>query len=335
MIPSTLHRLRKVLLALSLLCCLLALWQPHWPSQQNYYRLLFTVDITGSMNVRDYQYQDEPQSRLERSKQVMIDILQKLPCGSQVALSIFTERRSFLLLENVEVCQNYSPLIQSINMLNWRMAWEGDSHIARGLHSALELAQGLHSDLIFISDGQESPPLPYHGGPVYEAPDNAPYIPKGFILGAGARALSPIPKFNDQGHEIGFYEEDEVDQENRLGIPPSGSQDREGWHPRNAPFGASKAHGTEHLSSVKQSYLQELALDTALHYADLNDATSVLSLLPHKLHTQQQSSPLSTRPLWIGLALLWLTLYYLSGIPRRGFLNIKRKKGKVHSSGAD
>lgn len=314
MTAKTLQYGRKTLLSFALLFCLLALWQPHWQSQQSTYRVLFTVDITGSMNVRDYSYRGTPQSRLERSKQVMLDIVQSLPCGSQAGLAIFTERRSFLLLENIEVCQNYSPLSQAIELLNWRMAWEGDSHITRGLHSALALSQELHSDLIFISDGQESPPLPYHGRPTYEVPANGTYTPQGFILGAGSRTLSPIPKFDEQGHEIGFYEEDEVDQENRLGMPPSGSEERDGWHPRNAPFGANKAQGTEHLSSVKFTHLHDLANDTGLHYVDLDEAASVLSLLPSTLHPQAQPRPFNTRPIWLALTLLGLILYYFSSV---------------------
>ncbi|MCQ9615837.1 VWA domain-containing protein [Paenalcaligenes niemegkensis] len=317
MSSTSLHRLRRLLLLISLIGVAIALWQPTWQREQATYKLLFTVDITGSMNVRDYTDRGHPQSRLERSKQVMLELLQQLPCGSQVGLAIFTERRSFLLLENMEVCSNYSPLSQAISMLNWRMAWEGDSHIARGLYSAVDLAHSLNSDLLFISDGQEAPPLPHHGRPDYDGTSDEQSAPQGFVLGAGGLALSPIPKHDEEGNEIGFFSEDEVDQENRLGLPPTSAEESEGWHPRNAPFGAASARGTEHLSSVKQSYLQELALATNLDYADLDTADQLLPLFATHLRATLQSSPYNTRSIWLGITLLSLILYYLSALLTR------------------
>ncbi len=41
----------------------------------------------------------------------------------------------------------------------WREAWEGDSHIASGLYRAIDMAKDLNSNLVFITDGKEAPPL--------------------------------------------------------------------------------------------------------------------------------------------------------------------------------
>ncbi|HLS42599.1 MAG TPA: vWA domain-containing protein [Paenalcaligenes sp.] len=317
MTPTLLRRLRRLLLLTAVVCTALAVWAPTWQREQATYNLLFTLDVTGSMNVRDYEWQGQPQSRLERSKNVLLELLQNLPCGSKAGLAIFTERRSFLLLENMEVCANYSPLSQAITMLNWRMAWEGDSHIARGLFHAIDLAQSLESDVVFISDGHEAPPLPHYGRPTFHQEPDIQDATQGFVLGAGGLALSPIPKFDEQGNEIGFLSEDEVDQENRLGAPPSGSEEREGWHPRNAPFGGAKPKGTEHLSSVKQAYLQELADEAGLHYMALSSAKQLIPLLPQQLRANVQYSPVSTRPIFLSAALLAILLYYLSGLYNR------------------
>ena len=83
-----------------------------------------------------------------------------LPCGSRVALALFTERRPFLLFTPVEVCADFAPLDGALAAIDWRMAWEGDSRVAAGLYRAVEMAAGLGTDLLFVTDGQETPPLP-------------------------------------------------------------------------------------------------------------------------------------------------------------------------------
>lgn len=308
--PPRLQLLRRALLIAAIVLVVIGVWNPAWERQQPVYQLLLTVDITASMNVRDYESAGQPQSRMARTKTVLLEVLRRLPCGSRVGLATFTERRSLLLLETIEVCENYSPLSQAISLLDWRMSWAGDSHIARGVYSAIDLAAGLESDLIFVTDGHEAPPLPHSGRPVYDPSDTARQV-RGLILGAGGHALSPIPKYDDSGNEVGFLDEDEVDQENRLGLPPAHIQEREGWHPRNAPFGGSRATGTEHLSSVKETYLKELAAATELSYVPLNQSTDVVAR-QSELRTQPHTRALPTRPYWLALAFAALVAYYLS-----------------------
>ncbi len=48
------------------------------------------------------------------------------------------------------------------------MGWEGDSRVAAGLFRAIGLAADLGSDLVFVTDGHEAPPLPARGGPAFE-----------------------------------------------------------------------------------------------------------------------------------------------------------------------
>ena len=86
-------------------------------------------------------------------------------------------------------------------------------------------------------------------------------------MGVGGRQLSPIPKYDDNGREIGFYGVEDVPHDNRFGLPPAGAEMREGYNARNAPFGAAVAVGVEHLSSVRETYLQSLAEKTGLTYA--------------------------------------------------------------------
>ncbi|BDV36276.1 vWA domain-containing protein [Methylocystis iwaonis] len=232
------------------------------------YDLLAVVDITGSMNARDYAASGKPISRLEKAKAALRELIASLPCPSRVALGVFTERRPFLLFEPIDACADFSPLDSAIAALDWRMAWEGDSRIAAGLFRAIDMARELKTDLLFFTDGHEAPPLPPSGGPAFEGKVGET---RGLIVGTGGYELSPIPKFDDRGRDIGFVAVDEVPHESRFGLPPKGAEQREGYNARNAPFGATAAVGAEHLSSVKEDYLRTLAEKTGLGYAHLGD----------------------------------------------------------------
>ncbi|ARN80502.1 VWA domain-containing protein [Methylocystis bryophila] len=285
---------RLLLLALALSLSLVALIAPTAETMRKSFDTLVIVDITGSMNTRDYTARGKPVSRLEHVKGVLRDFIADLPCGSRFALGVFTERRPFLLFEPIEVCDNYAPLTHTIEALDWRMAWEGDSRIAAGLFRAIEMARDLNTDLVFVSDGQEAPPLPFSGPPPFEGRSGEV---RGLIVGAGGYELSPIPKFNDEGREIGFYGVEDVPHDNRFGLPPPGADQREGYNARNAPFGAALTVGEEHLSSVREPYLQSLAGKTGLSYAHLVGASDLLHDFKQAASPQYRAVALDLRPM--------------------------------------
>lgn len=276
--------------------------------------ILAVVDITASMNVRDYAGADgRPASRLDTAKAALRNLVAGLPCGSRVALGLFTERRPFLLFAPIEVCADFAPLDGAIAALDWRMAWEGDSRVSAGLFRAIAMAGELGTDLVFITDGQEAPPLPAAGGPAFEG---KPGAVRGLIVGAGGYALSPIPKFNDRGRETGFFGPGEVQQENRFGPPPVDAESRDGYNPRNAPFGARAATGSEHLSSVREPHLKRLATETGLAYAHLDGPGTLLRPLVAAATPRPLAGSLDLRP-FLATAALALLVAVFAAVPAR------------------
>jgi mxaL protein len=238
----------------------------HLIRDQHAVNALAVVDITGSMNTRDMGKPPGSETRLQAARRALVDLIQNVPCQSKLGLGVFTERISFLLFEPVEICNSYDGLENALSELDWRMAWQGDSYIAKGLYSAIDIAASLKSDVIFLTDGQEAPPLPFTGTPPFEG---KPGDVKGLIVGIGGTEKSPIPKFDDDGRQVGVYGPSDVPQDNRIGAAPPGADKREGFNPRNAPFGALPESGDEHLTSVKTAHLQELAEKTGLNYVEL------------------------------------------------------------------
>lgn len=300
---------RLLLLAATATLLLLSIFAPNLKIERKSYDLLAVLDITGSMNTRDYVLNEKPISRLELAKLAVRDLLQKLPCPSRLGLAIFTERQPFLLFEPFDVCADFAPADAAIASLDWRMGWEGDSHIAAGLYRAMAMAKDLNADVIFITDGQEAPPLPWSGGPPFEGRRGDA---GGLIIGAGNYALSPIPKFDDNGRETGFYAAGDVPHENRFGLPPPGAENHEGYNPRNAPFGSTMAVGSEHLSSVREPYLKELANITGLTYRHLAHVPDLAMAVRDAATPRPRAGSFDLRPWFIATALLSLTFLYLA-----------------------
>ncbi|MBS7544654.1 vWA domain-containing protein [Ancylobacter oerskovii] len=298
------------LLALALLSLVVALVMPRLTLTRQARDLLVVIDVTGSMNVRDYLERGEPVSRLATAKRAARSLLADLPCRSRLGLGIFTERRSFLLFEPAEVCENFAAIDGSIDALDWRMAWDGDSYVARGVHSALAIAENLNADLVFLTDGQEAPPLAGGALPPFEG---EPGKVAGLLVGVGATEPSPIPKYNEDGREIGFYAEQDVPQENREGPPPQDAPSRAGWNPRNAPWGGEPATGTEHLSAMREDGLWRLAAQTGLGFAALRDPAALSAAVEADTRAHLVEVRIDVSGIPAALALLALTTLFALG----------------------
>ncbi len=234
--------------------------------------LLLVIDVTGSMNARDYMLDGRPAARLDAAKRAGRALLAGLPCQSRLGLGIFTERRTFLLFEPAEVRENFAAIDGAIEALDWRMAWEGDSPhrpwraLRRGHRRRAENRPH------FPDRRPRGTALPSSTLPAF---DGKPGEVAGLLVGVGGLDPIPIPKFDDDGREVGFYAETDVPQENRSGPPPADAPSRAGWNPRNAPWGAAEAAtGTEHLSALREEHLHALAAQTGLGYARLTEPSS-------------------------------------------------------------
>ncbi|MGB0867708.1 MAG: hypothetical protein ACPGSC_14445, partial [Granulosicoccaceae bacterium] len=240
-------------LLFAVLLSVLALGSWTYKGKKNIADILLVIDITQSMNVVDMHWQDRAVSRLEFTKLASQQMLLRWPCGSQLALALFTGHRSFVLFRSVEVCAHHAELHAALGALDWRSAWVARSEVSKGLYSALKVRAdvGEKTRVVFVSDGHEAPPL-------HEK--FRPRLPKslervgGVIIGVGADHLSRIPKFGPQGESQGFWRASEVMQvdsyrmgrgngEALVGVDQSDLQQR-------------IAAGVEHLSSLKTEHLQ-------------------------------------------------------------------------------
>jgi len=273
------------------------------------YHLTVIVDITRSMNAMDYKQHDKEISRLKMIKLSLKQLLLDLPCQSTISLGVFTERLSTLLFEPIEVCSGLTEIESTINALDWRMAWAADSRIAQGLKQTVESLKNRDSTLIFMTDGQEAPPVnPRYTPDLLALKDKM----KGLIVGVGGLQPVPIPKFNERGEQIGFYSANDVPHRSTFGESNLNPEAIEGFDARNAPFGKNAVVGTEHLSALQEGYLQQLSQTLNFHYSRLNDEFSLKPALDaanlHSLKAVQTDQ----RWKFALFALVLLTFIYVS-----------------------
>lgn len=285
--------------SLSAACILLAasLARPTLSVGQPVYRYLFVIDISQSMNARDYHQDGLPADRLGYVKASLRDALLGLPCGSEVGLGLFTTRNSQVLFEPLEVCGHLPLIAETLEHIDWRMAWAADSHIARGIYTGLReaAARGPDTRLVFFSDGQQFPPEP--APPPF---DGKPGATGGLIVGIGGAQPVPIPRLDKDNQPQGVWEYRDL----RDFLPPA-----------DMPQDSAQPY----LSRLDETALRELAAITGLGYLRLESPQGLArALLDPGLATKQK---VEVDVRWL-LALLALGLLLVTRLEAPAFLRV-------------
>lgn len=308
--------------ALALSGCLL---EPGLMLDRARFEHVVVLDVTQSMNVTDAQIGGRPVSRLTLAKHALRQALPELPCGSKVGWAIFTEYRALLLLAPVEVCANLAELRASLAQIDARMAWSGNSEIAKGVHSAIGIAKALADkpSLIFITDGHEAPPLNPRYRPAF---DDKPGEVLGVIAGVGEGQPAPIPKIDPDGRPLGFWGADDVMQTDPRsqgrGASVGGEtmvDDRAGTA---AAQGLGAMPGAEHLSGLREGYLRMLAGEQGLSFTHLRSVPDLTAAWTDASLAHPVRVRTDIRPALAGLALLLLLSRYAAPFGR--WLRAKR-----------
>ncbi len=301
-------------------CLLLAatFLSPHLKVLQPRYRLLLVLDVSQSMNTTDVMLRGAPVSRLAFARHLLREALRELPCGSQAGLGLFTEYRTFLLLEPVDVCANYSELASTLDRLDHRMAWAGGSEISKGIFFALRIARALEppAALVFFTDGHEAPPLHPTLRPQY---DGKPGEVRGVLVGVGGDMPVLIPKFGVDGTPLGYWAADEVLQTDVYTRGRGGSVAGETMVEQEPaqPTGSVPV-AAEHLSSLREAHLKRLAEELGLSYFRLNSTSGLIAALDRADLAQEVKSPVDLRGALALAALAAVTVMFLMRARRLG-----------------
>ncbi len=284
---------------LVILLIILALSFPRTDRTVKVMDLLFVLDITQSMDVKDVELDGEKVSRMTWAKAHAKDLLQTLPCGSHVGLAAFSESRSMVLMSPVEVCSSYNDLSQMLAKIDGSIAWALSSEVSKAVFGAIDQAKLMtpSPDIVFITDGHEAPPLHESLFPKYKK-DLADI--SGVFVGVGGDELLPIPKHDLEGNEDGFWEQNDVLHEDVYASMSGESEEVRAARPRN-----------QHLSSQKQTHLTSLAKRLSFDYlVSPDNVDTLLTTLEGKVKTRDQVINYNWAPWFSAVALLLLALIY-------------------------
>lgn len=286
-ILASLRGTSALLIALVLLVA--ALCVPRLELPRTTYDYVVVFDLSQSMSVLDHELDGRPVSRLTYAKQVVRSTLPELPCGSRVGWGAFAEYRTVVLLAPVEVCSGYDDLLNSLDKIDGRMRWGNASEITKGVFWSMRAARdlGAGTNIIFLTDGQEAPPLDATRAAVAIFDDLTVGTIEGWLVGLGGDIPMPIPKTDSDSRPIGYWRAGEVIQ--RVNDPAS-----------PAPT------VSEHLSLLHESHLQALAREVGFRYARLSDAGTIEKVFKDPRFARR--APVPTDVAWIPSALALVVL---------------------------
>jgi mxaL protein len=321
-------------LLLAIILLMICLFQPHMKLPKRVYDWLIVIDITQSMNVRDMSINDRSISRLAFSKASIRESLRALPCGSRVALGLFTERNTTTITHPLEVCTHFSAIDETVSRVDWRMAWAADSFISHGLFDGIAKTAKIDDqmNIAFITDGHQAPPGNPDYMPKFEGKTGQV---KGLIVGVGGLKPSLIPKLDDKDNITGYWELDDVQRYATFGMARVQSalemeqQQADGMHGRNAPHGSAPTEVSHaNLSGQDQASLKKLANETRLNYLNLQEVNQLNDAFSSRKTSVWRMADTDLRP-WFAIPAMCLIILFF--IPAT-FLNqlfqrvIKRKR---------
>ncbi len=287
------------MLLLAELLILVCLVRPTIPLTRNTFHYLFILDITQSMNTRDYYQADLSADRLSFAKQALRRAIRDLPCGSKAGIGLFSTRNILLLIEPLEICSHFAAIDDTISHVDWRMAWSADSYIERGLYGSILATQSVApgANIVFMSDGEQNirelhrPPLAKHKGTI-----------KGFIFGVGGLIPSPIPKLDQDNRVVGFWKNTEVDEFSIL---------TESLEPLAQKSSQKSSEEQPYLSSLHEPNLQVLAIMSGLDYHRLESPEQFSKILQTESLAQTRTVEADIRRVLALAAGILILLVYL------------------------
>lgn len=306
------HRRDVALLLAALLLLILALSNPKIPIKRDIYSYILVADISQSMNTVDKSINGRPVSRMVFMQDMMHRLIGELPCGTNVSISLFAGVSVAALYTPIEVCENFDAINDTIDHLDWRTAWSGNSRVRA---SMITLAKTIRSfpepaQVVYFTDGEEAPKL--H---VFNRADLTAFQggEDWLLVGIGSDAGTPIPKFDEYNQLIGYWSGESFAMQ--PGIAQI-SESNLGTRDDNVAGGTSDRY----LSKLDEEYLKELSKEVNGMYVRGNSVQDVLSAMKKQKPARRDKAGFEVR--WI-LAAVAGVLFILAYTPKHPIQELK------------
>jgi mxaL protein len=331
------HRRDLTLLCMALFLLILAIFKPTWPIKRDIYSYLLVADISQSMNVLDETINTKPVTRMQYQQYLMHRIIRELPCGTQVSIGLFAGVSVAALYTPIEVCNNFHVLEDSIDHLDWRMSWSGNSRVRESMFTLARLIRSFPepAQVVYFTDGEEAPKL--HA---FNTKDLAGFQggKDWLFVGIGSDVGTAIPKLDDKNQLIGYWSAES------FAMQPGIAQISEanlGIRDDNVAGGASDRF----LSKLDEKYLESVAKEIEGNYVNGDSLQKVLSAMKKQPPARRDKADFDLRWTFAGLAGLLFLLAYIPKQPimyiqthwqsymkRRSFYSTKTSKASSESA---
>ena len=261
------YKVELTIMILALLLCLLAMYNPTLQFKKSITSYMLLVDVSQSMNAEDLVVEDSPITRINYTKILLKQIIDKSDCGSFFSINIFVADNVANIIEPVEKCNNYDELMDTINKLEWRMAWKGNSRITFGIKSAAKMQDSLNfpSKILFFTDGDEAPKVNAINRVNLDDFNLGEEL---IFVGVGGDTPVPVKRYNSRNMYVGYWGSDIYDS-----LPgATGSRNSDSGKDEPDPSVAS-ADYERYLSKLYEEYLISLSEQIKSQYikGDLSD----------------------------------------------------------------
>ena len=318
------------MLAAAFLLLVIAAFKPTIPLPRNIYSYILVVDISQSMNVEDASLNGKSTSRIAYTQAMLHQIIANMPCDTRVSVGLFAGVSIAALYNPIEVCSNYAAIQDTIDHLDWRTAWSGNSRLR---DSMLTLARVLRAfpepaQVVYFSDGEEAPKLHafntkdltnFQGGNGW------------LFVGIGSIEGAPIPKYDEKNQLIGYWSNDS------FAMQPGIAQISEanlGVRDNNVAGGT----GDRFISKLQEDYLKDLSKEVSGDYVRGDSLQNILTAMKHQKPARTDIAPYGIHWILASIAALLVLVTYLPKNPLQairkamsaqltsGRFNIRRKK---------
>jgi mxaL protein len=314
------------LLASAFVLLIAAAFKPTLPLPRSIYSYLLVADISQSMNVVDTSLNGKQVTRMEYTQYMLHHIVANMPCGTRVSIGLFAGVSVAALYNPIEVCSNYAAIQDTIDHLDWRTAWSGNSRVRDSMFTLARVLRAFPepAQVVYFTDGEEAPKLHafntkdltnFQGGNGW------------LFVGIGSDKGTAIPKLDDKNQVIGYWSAES------FAMQPGIAQISEaniGVRDNNV----AGATGDRFLSKLQEEYLKDLAKQVSGDYVRGDSLQSILSAMKHQKPARHDIAPYDIQWILASLAGLLLIMVYLPKQPISAFskwLSRKPKNKRNHT----
>ena len=296
------HRRDITLLTAALILLIAALLKPTVPIKREIYSYLLVADISQSMNVMDESINGKPVTRMQYQQHLLHRIIGEMPCGTQVGIGLFAGVSVAALYTPIEVCENFAAIEDTIDHLDWRTGWSGNSRIRESMATLAKLIRSFPevAQVVYFTDGEETPALHafntrdltgFQGGKDW------------LFVGIGSDKGTAIPKLDENNQVIGYWSNES------FAMQPGIAQISES---NIGTRNDSVAGGTSDrfLSKLDEKYLQGMTKEINAKYVNGDSVQAVLAAMKNQPPARRDKAKFDLKWLLAGAAgFLFLAAY--------------------------